>query len=65
MSIDSFLGALFQYSGYDEKTGMISYEPSSGVRHISGRDWLNNHQVLSFWLSCVDLSDAGVHRLIL
>ncbi|CAG7832486.1 unnamed protein product [Allacma fusca] len=42
--IDSYLGALFQFSGVDEK-GVISEVPGQNIRHISGVPWLDNHSV--------------------
>ncbi|XP_012282478.1 transmembrane protein 19 isoform X1 [Orussus abietinus] len=41
---DSFLGATLQYSGVDEQ-GMVVERPGKGVRHISGRQILDNHSV--------------------
>lgn len=42
---DSFLGAIFQYSGIDIKTGTIVEFPRPGVKYISGSPWLDNHSV--------------------
>ncbi len=43
--IDSVLGATVQFSGYSEKLGRVVNEESSGVKHISGINILDNHQV--------------------
>ena len=43
--IDSVLGATVQFSGYSEKLGHVVNENSPGVRHISGKNILDNHQV--------------------
>lgn len=43
--LDSFLGAIFQYSGVDAKTGVIVEFPRPGVKYISGSPWLDNHSV--------------------
>ncbi|CAK9814483.1 Transmembrane protein 19 [Anthophora plagiata] len=42
--IDSILGATLQYSGINEK-GIIVEHPGKGVKHISGRQVLDNHSV--------------------
>ncbi|XP_008204558.1 transmembrane protein 19 [Nasonia vitripennis] len=42
--VDSILGATLQYSGINEK-GMIVERPGKGVKHISGRQILDNHSV--------------------
>ncbi|XP_033219619.1 transmembrane protein 19 [Belonocnema kinseyi] len=42
--VDSILGATLQYSGIDEK-GYIVERPGKGVKHISGRQILDNHSV--------------------
>ena len=43
--IDSLLGATFQYSGYNCKTGRMQYHPSEDCKHISGRNILSNDSV--------------------
>ncbi|XP_011159771.1 transmembrane protein 19 [Solenopsis invicta] len=42
--LDSILGATLQYSGVDEK-GIIVERPGKGVRHICGKQILDNHSV--------------------
>ncbi|KAL6266245.1 hypothetical protein P5V15_003104 [Pogonomyrmex californicus] len=42
--LDSILGATLQYSGIDEK-GIIVERPGKGVKHICGRQILDNHSV--------------------
>ncbi|XP_014213998.1 transmembrane protein 19 [Copidosoma floridanum] len=42
--VDSILGATLQYSGINEK-GKIVERPGKGVKHISGRQILDNHSV--------------------
>ncbi|XP_068966750.1 transmembrane protein 19 [Bombus flavifrons] len=42
--IDSFLGAMLQYSGINEK-GKIVERPGKHVKHICGRQILDNHSV--------------------
>ncbi|KAL7300335.1 hypothetical protein TKK_0006960 [Trichogramma kaykai] len=42
--IDSILGATLQYSGINEK-GIVVERPGKGVKHISGRQILDNHSV--------------------
>lgn len=42
--IDSILGATLQYSGIDEK-GKVVEKPGKGVRHICGKQVLDNHSV--------------------
>ena len=44
--VDSLLGATFQYSGYNTKTGKITHSPGeSDVKHISGLNVLSNNDV--------------------
>ncbi|KYN35320.1 Transmembrane protein 19 [Trachymyrmex septentrionalis] len=42
--LDSILGATLQYSGVDEK-GIIVERPGKGVKHICGKQILDNHSV--------------------
>ena len=42
--LDSVLGATLQYSGINEK-GVVVERPGKGVKHISGRQILDNHSV--------------------
>nr|XP_034175827.1 transmembrane protein 19 isoform X2 [Osmia lignaria] len=42
--IDSLLGATLQYSGVNEK-GVIVEHPGKGVKHVCGRQILDNHSV--------------------
>ncbi|EZA58064.1 hypothetical protein DMN91_006310 [Ooceraea biroi] len=42
--LDSLLGATLQYSGVDE-AGVIVEKPGKGVRHICGKQILDNHSV--------------------
>ncbi|XP_014605948.1 PREDICTED: transmembrane protein 19 isoform X1 [Polistes canadensis] len=42
--IDSILGATLQYTGIDEE-GFIVAKPGKGVKHISGKQLLDNHCV--------------------
>ncbi|XP_020279442.1 transmembrane protein 19-like [Pseudomyrmex gracilis] len=42
--LDSFFGATLQYSGINEK-GLIVERPGEGVKHISGKQVLDNHSV--------------------
>ncbi|KAL6427539.1 hypothetical protein ACFW04_008788 [Cataglyphis niger] len=42
--LDSVLGATLQYSGIDEK-GFIVDRPGKGVKHICGKQLLDNHSV--------------------
>lgn len=46
LKIDSFLGAIFQYSGWCSKENKIVYTHSSTTKHISGLPILNNHMVI-------------------
>jgi uncharacterized membrane protein len=41
--VDSLLGATVQYSGYSG--GSVVHGPGGDVKHISGRDILDNHAV--------------------
>lgn len=42
--VDSILGATLQYSGVNDK-GMIVEHPGKGVKHICGKQLLDNHSV--------------------
>lgn len=43
--IDSILGATVQFSGYSEELGHMVNEDAPRVKHISGINILDNHQV--------------------
>lgn len=43
--VDSILGATLQYSGLDDRTGCIVEHAGEGIRHICGRQILDNHSV--------------------
>ncbi|XP_006564459.1 transmembrane protein 19 isoform X2 [Apis mellifera] len=62
--IDSVLGATLQYSGINEK-GFIVEHPGKGVKHISGRQILDNHSVNLFSTVIIGLSLPGIAKLIL
>ncbi|KAL4221984.1 hypothetical protein ACF0H5_018031 [Mactra antiquata] len=44
-TIDSLLGAWFQYSGYDKKKQCVVNNPGPTVEYICGSDVLDNHSV--------------------
>ncbi|XP_060081521.1 transmembrane protein 19-like [Ylistrum balloti] len=44
-TIDSYLGALFQYSGFDREKKCIVERPGPNVEFISGSEVLDNHSV--------------------
>lgn len=43
--VDSILGATMQYSGFCERERKVVSRPSKDVKHIAGRDILDNHLV--------------------
>lgn len=43
--IDSLLGATLQFSGFDTEARVVVNSPGRGVRPITGRNFLDNHQV--------------------
>jgi uncharacterized membrane protein len=45
--VDSLLGALLQFTGYNSKTSSLTGSPGPGVSRISGfaHPWLNDHLV--------------------
>ncbi|XP_033731677.1 transmembrane protein 19-like, partial [Pecten maximus] len=44
-TIDSYLGALFQYSGFDREKNCIVEHPGPNIEFISGSEVLDNHSV--------------------
>nr|DBA31135.1 TPA: hypothetical protein GDO54_007032 [Pyxicephalus adspersus] len=58
--IDSYLGALMQYSGYDETTGKIVNHPTSEAKLISGKPILDNNTVNLFSSVLIALLLPGV-----
>ena len=59
--IDSFLGATLQYSGFCEAQKKVVHKPSANVKHICGRNILDNHFVnlISSTLTGILTSYAG------
>lgn len=43
--LDSVLGALVQFSGWDDEQKRVVSAPDKGVKHIAGRHWLDNNAV--------------------
>jgi uncharacterized membrane protein len=45
--VDSLLGAVLQFTGYDSSTASLTSTPGPNVRRISGfaHPWLNDHLV--------------------
>jgi len=43
--IDSVLGALMQYSGWDDSKKHIIHAPTKSSKHVAGRNWLDNNEV--------------------
>jgi uncharacterized membrane protein len=43
--VDSVLGALLQFSGYNENEDAVVSQDGTGVHHISGINLLSNNQV--------------------
>ena len=44
-TLDSILGAIFEYSGYDKERNVVVKKPGKNVTTISGLAWLNGNQV--------------------
>ncbi|XP_066582636.1 transmembrane protein 19 [Prorops nasuta] len=61
--LDSILGATLQYSGIDEK-GFIVERPGKGVRHVSGRQILDNHSVNLLSTVCIALTLPRLANLL-
>lgn len=61
--IDSLLGATLQYSGVNEK-GMIVEHPGKGVKHVCGRQILDNHSVNLLSSVITALILPGIAKLI-
>lgn len=60
--IDSVLGGMLQYSGWDEELKMVVNEPTANAKHVTGLGLLDNHQVnnLSSILTAVSLPVIGL-----
>ncbi|CAH2277896.1 transmembrane 19 [Pelobates cultripes] len=58
--IDSYMGAIMQYSGYDENTGQIVNHPTRDAKLISGKPILDNNAVNLFSSIFVALMLPGV-----
>ncbi|XP_068132774.1 transmembrane protein 19 [Hyperolius riggenbachi] len=58
--LDSYLGAVMQYSGYDESTGKIVNHPTRDAKLISGKPILDNNTVNLFSSILVALLLPGV-----
>jgi len=43
--VDSLMGALFQYSGWDDRQKRIVNSPTPSSKWVSGRAWLDNNEV--------------------
>ncbi|XP_029338569.1 transmembrane protein 19 isoform X4 [Mus caroli] len=46
--VDSFLGATMQFSGLDERTGLVVNSPTQETKHIAGKPILDNNAVNLF-----------------
>lgn len=46
--VDSFLGATMQFSGLDERTGLVVSSPTQETKHIAGKPILDNNAVNLF-----------------
>ncbi|XP_076766191.1 transmembrane protein 19 [Xylocopa sonorina] len=60
---DSILGATLQYSGVNEN-GMIVEHPDKGVKHICGRQILDNHSVNLLSSVITALTLPGIAKLL-
>uniref|UniRef100_A0A8C5M058 Transmembrane protein 19 n=1 Tax=Leptobrachium leishanense TaxID=445787 RepID=A0A8C5M058_9ANUR len=58
--VDSYLGAIMQYSGYDENSGQIVNHPTKDSKWISGKLILDNNSVNLFSSIMVALMLPGV-----
>ncbi|KAM5172947.1 transmembrane protein 19 isoform 2-T5 [Mantella aurantiaca] len=58
--LDSYLGAIMQYSGYDESTGKIVNHPTNEAKFISGKPILDNNTVNLFSSILIALLLPGV-----
>ena len=56
--IDSLLGATLQYSGFCESKKLVVEKPGETVRHLSGLNVLDNHQVNFFACACTSVLGA-------
>lgn len=61
--LDSVLGATLQYSGVDEN-GVIAEHPGKGIKHICGRQVLDNHSVNLLSTVIVALTLPSVANII-
>ncbi|XP_043912933.1 transmembrane protein 19 isoform X2 [Protopterus annectens] len=58
--LDSYIGAVMQYSGYDENRHMAVNYYTDGVRHISGKPILDNNAVNLFSSILIALTLPGI-----
>lgn len=63
--IDSFLGALLQFSGYDSAEDRVVSRPGENVHAICGKDVLTNNQVNFVSASITAALTAGLASLCL
>lgn len=61
-TVDSILGATLQYSGVNEQ-GMVVEHPGKGVKHVCGRQVLDNHSVNLLSSVITALTLPGIAKL--
>ncbi|XP_017877632.1 transmembrane protein 19 isoform X2 [Ceratina calcarata] len=61
--VDSILGATLQYSGVSDK-GIIVEHPGKGVKHICGKQFLDNHSVNLLSSVITALTLPGIAKLV-
>ena len=62
--VDSYIGAIFQFSGINDKTNKVSEHKSECKQHISGFDILDNNMVNLVSIALTTMAMCGCMAII-